>query len=523
MSKHRLPVGIQSFSRLRKRDCYYVDKTALISQMIDEGDHYFLSRPRRFGKSLLLDTIKELFQCSEELFQGLDIHDQWNWDEPHPVLRLSFDAKYNEPDDLARNISSQLGIVERNMDVTPSQADLTGPDRLQNLLNSLHHKTGRQVVVLVDEYDKPILDVLGNQELAIANRDYLRGFYGVIKGCAEHVRFVFVTGVSMFSKVSLFSGMNNLKDISLVQKYATLCGYTDHDLDTVFEPELEGLDRDEIRRWYNGYNWRGANKLYNPFDILLLFSDREFQAHWFETGTPTMLYRQVASDRVNPLMFENQQVRADLISKFDVGDVDLRALMFQSGYLTIVSEERKDHLTYFTLDFPNLEVQLSFSLGLLDYMGLDHSSLSDDCHTILDRLEANDFDGFREALHKLIAGIPHQWYINNGIKAYEAHYASILYAALGVISANGDLIMEDSSSLGRADMVVFRGGQVFVFEFKMAENQARSESAIESAMSQINDRKYSDKYKDRGKPIHHIALVFDERVRNLIDMRVETL
>ena len=162
------------------------------------------------------------------------------------------------------------------MDVKPSSEDFTAPDRLHSLLESLHRKTGRQVVVLVDEYDKPILDVLENPELAKANRDYLRGFYSVIKDCAEHVRFVFVTGVSMFSKVSLFSGMNNLKDISLVPRYATICGYTDHDLDTVFAPELEGLDRDKIRHWYNGYHWLGKEKLYNPWDILLLFSDHEF-------------------------------------------------------------------------------------------------------------------------------------------------------------------------------------------------------------------------------------------------------
>ena len=259
MTKQRLPVGIQSFRNLRESDCYYVDKTTLISEMIREADHYFLSRPRRFGKGLLLDTIKELFLWSEELFQGLDIHDHWNWDEPHPVLRLSFGAKYNEPDDLARSISSQLARIEKNMDAKPSSEDFTAPDRLHTLLESVHHKTGWKVVVLVDEYDKPILDVLENSELAKANRDYLHGFYGVIKDCAEHVRFTFVTGVSMFFSASIFSGMNHLIDISLEPSYNTIWDYTEHDLGEVFAPELEGLDRDEIRRWYNGYNWRGES------------------------------------------------------------------------------------------------------------------------------------------------------------------------------------------------------------------------------------------------------------------------
>ena len=520
MTKHRLPIGIQSFRDLRESDCYYVDKTPLIAQLIDEGKHYFLSRPRRFGKSLLLDTIKELFLCSEELFQGLDIHDQWNWDEPNPVLRLSFGAKYNEPEDLARNILSQLARVERDMDVKPFPEDLTGADRLHSLLSTLHRKTGRQVVVLVDEYDKPILDVLENSELAKANRDYLRGFYGVIKDCAEHVRFVFVTGVSMFSKVSLFSGMNNLKDISLVPRYATICGYTDHDLDSVFAEELEGLDRDKIRLWYNGYNWRGDDKLYNPYDILLLFSDREFQAHWFETGTPTMLYNQIKREHTNLITLSGAAVDRELASKFDVDDVDLRALMFQSGYLTIVKEElTEDDDTYFTLDYPNLEVRRSFTRGLITYIGLDRSKVSRDSRELIDLLVANDFDGFREALNTFIDGIPHQWYDNASIEDYEAHYASMLYIAFEVMGVNFEA--EDSSSQGRADMVVREGVQVFVLEFKMAENEAGIESAIESAMSQMKKRGYANKYRGRSEPIHLVAMIFGSEDRNLIAIQAE--
>ena len=519
MTKHLLPIGIQSFRNLRERDCYYVDKTSLIAQMIDGGTHYFLSRPRRFGKSLLLDTMDELFSCNEELFIGLDIHDEWDWTNPHPVLRLSFDAKYSEPEDLAKNILSQIAAVERNIGFKPFREDLTGPDRLRSLLDTLHRKTGRQVVVLVDEYDKPILDVLDNSELAIANRDYLRGFYGVIKGSSKHVRFVFVTGVSMFSKVSLFSGMNNLTDISLEPGYATLCGYTDHDLDTVFAPELEGLDRDEIRRWYNGYHWRGDEKLYNPYDILLLFRRREFQTHWFETGTPTMLYNQLKRKYVNPMTLNNTTVDQKLVSKFDVDDVDLLALMFQSGYLTIVGEERKNDRNYFTLDYPNLEVRQSFSEELLAHMGLDQSSVADDSRKLLSLLVAIDFDGFGKALHKFIAGIPHQWYDNSKIENYEAHYASMLYIAFQTISANA--VAEEASSHGRADMVVREGGQVFILEFKVAKNPAGADSAIEDAMAQIKKRGYADKYRVQNESVHLVAMIFGSDDRNLIAIQVE--
>ena len=520
MTKHRLPVGIQSFRNLRESDCYYVDKTTLIAQMIREADHYFLSRPRRFGKSLLLDTMDELFSCNEELFVDLAIHDEWDWTNPHPVLRLSFGGNYNEPGKLARIISAQLAHVEQDMDVNSSSEDVPTDIRLRNLLYALHRKTERRVVVLVDEYDKPILDVLENQELAKANRDYLRGFYSVIKDCAEHVRFVFVTGISMFSKVSLFSGMNNLTDISLEPSYATLCGYTDHDLDTVFAPELEGLDRDEIRHWYNGYNWLGDQRVYNPYDVLLLFRRRKFQANWFATATPTMLYNQIKREQVNPMTLNNTVVDQELVSKFDVDDVNLRALMFQSGYLTIVKEElTEDDDTYFTLDYPNLEVRRSFTRGLITYIGLDRSKVSRDSRELLDLLVANDFDGFRVKFNTFMDGIPHQWYDNSKIKDYEAHYASMLYIAFQAINANP--VAEDASSHGRADMVVPEGGQVFVLEFKVVEKKAGAKFAIKEAMTQMKEHGYADKYRGRNEPIHLVAMIFGSKERNLIAIQAE--
>ena len=339
MQRRQLPIGIQTFRTIREEDCYYVDKTPLIHELVNGGRHYFLSRPRRFGKSLLIDTLRELFSGNEPLFRGLAIHDRWNWNETHPVVRLSFDGKNNEPGDLEENIRTQLLIAERSAGLDPAPDSMDGPNRLRYLLHRLYDKTGRQVAVLVDEYDKPILDVLNDPEMANANREYLRGFYGVIKGAAEHVRFVFVTGISMFTKVSLFSGLNNLENISLDPTFAAICGYTDRDLDTVFAPELEGLDHDEVRRWYNGYHWLGEEKLYNPFDILLLFRSRRFKAHWYETGTPDMLYRKIVEEKRNPMELERLLADEGLMSSFDVSDIDLRALMFQAGYLTIAREE----------------------------------------------------------------------------------------------------------------------------------------------------------------------------------------
>ena len=288
MPRHKLPIGIQTFREIREEDCYYVDKTPYIQRLAHEGKHYFLSRPRRFGKSLFVDTLKELFEGNEPLFEGLAIHGHWDWPVRYPVLRLDFSrGNYRTPGYLHQSLMAQLDAVERQTNVASDYS--TGPERFGHLLEALHHRTGQRVVVLVDEYDKPILDALDAPETARANRDYLQGLYSTVKFADAHVKFTFLTGVSKFSKVSLFSGLNNLTDITLNPYYSAVCGYTDADLDTVFEPELADLDRKAIRDWYNGYNWRGAEKVYNPFDILLLFFHREFDAYWFETGTPSFL------------------------------------------------------------------------------------------------------------------------------------------------------------------------------------------------------------------------------------------
>ena len=290
MTRKLLPIGIQTFSRLREDDAYYVDKTRLLLSLIQNGSRYFLSRPRRFGKSLLISTLKELFEGNEALFEGLHIHGAWDWSRRCPVVRLDFSiGGFENPDWAAEDVNAQLRRIEADAEIDP-QDDIPAL-RFQHLIQELRRRTGERVVVLVDEYDKPILDALEIPDVARANRDFLRGFYSTIKASDEDIRFAFLTGVSKFSKVNLFSGLNNLDDITLDPRYSSLCGYTDEDIDTVFAPELEGLDRARIREWYNGYSWLGEEKVYNPFDVLLLFAKREFGAWWFQTGTPDFLLR----------------------------------------------------------------------------------------------------------------------------------------------------------------------------------------------------------------------------------------
>ena len=518
MTRRQLPIGIQSFRRIREQDCYYVDKTPHIRRLVEMGDFYFLSRPRRFGKSLLIDTLRELFEGSEELFRGLDIHDHWDWSVRHPVVRLSFGGKYNEPGEIEGDIIEQLESTERNHNLAPAHSSDTGSRRLRNILDRLHHATGQQVVILVDEYDKPILDVIDHPEMATANRDYLRGFYGIIKDSAEHVRFVLVTGVSMFSRVSLFPGLNNLRNISLDPHYATICGYTDTDLDTVFAPELPGLDRNEIREWYNGYHWLGDEKLYNPFDLLLLFETRNFKSHWFETGSPTFLFRMMMDRQVSPLELENRVSDEELVSTFDIENITVDSLLFQTGYLTITEAERDGPQTFYTLNYPNFEVRYSLNHGLLGFLGRQGKEVSDRGKELGNLLATNDFDGFADRLRSFFAGIPYQWQTGNGPARYEAWYAGMLYACFRTIGL--DLRVEDSSSRGRADMTVLHNGQVFVFEFKMADGEGDSDAVAQSAIEQIQSKSYAEKYRNRGEPVHLVGVSFSREDRNVSVVKV---
>ena len=279
-----------------------------------------------------------MFEGNEPLFEELHIRDHWDWSVRYPVLRLSFGSgNFKELGYVETTLMAQLDAVERRTGVASDYA--TGPERFAHLLEELHSQAGQPVAVLIDEYDKPILDALELPEIARANRDFLRGLYAVIKDCDAHVCFTFITGVSKFSKVSLFSGLNNLKDITLDARYSAICGYTDADLDTVFAPELPGLDRDQIRDWYNGYSWLGDEKVYNPFDILLLFDKRKFGAYWFETGTPTFLIETLFKRRVSSLALGEMEGSDELLSTFDVDHIATEALLFQTGYLTITDEE----------------------------------------------------------------------------------------------------------------------------------------------------------------------------------------
>ena len=512
MERLRLPIGIQNFREIREGGHYYVDKTPHILQLVEGGKHYFLSRPRRFGKSLLLDTVKELFEGNKRLFAGLQAQGCWDWDASHPVVRLSFGAgNFAAQGELEARTAEMLSALEAEHGADSRSSTAAG--RFDQVLQAMCRRAGRRVVVLVDEYDKPILDALEDPELARANRDYLRGLYSVVKDSDAYIRFSLITGVSKFSKVSLFSGLNNLEDITLRPEYATICGYTEADLDAVFAPELPGLDRERIREWYNGYGWLGDEKVYNPFDILLLFRTRRFRAHWFETGTPRFLLENLLRRRVGPVELECMVATDELVSRFDVGDMATEALLFQTGYLTIAAERERRGRALYELRYPNREVRESLTGSLLRHLTRDPGQEST-ADRLYDLLQAGDVDGLKALFHAFYAGIPHQWYTNNEIATYEGYYAAVFYAYFASLGL--DVSVEDSTNRGRLDMALRFGGAVYLFEFKVVE-----QAGAGSALAQLKDRGYAEKYAGTGAPVHLIGVEFSSETRNIAAFDVE--
>ncbi|AHK80062.1 hypothetical protein M911_13875 [Ectothiorhodospira haloalkaliphila] len=515
--KRNLPIGIQTFADMVSGAYYYVDKTPHIHRLVTEGRYYFLSRPRRFGKSLLLDTLRCLFEGREELFRGLYVESRWDWSVRYPVVILDFGGGVAATREaLDARIRDQLHWNRERLGVSlDRQTDI--PGEFEALIRGAHARSGERVVVLIDEYDKPILDNITEPERARVVREGLKNLYSVLKTVDAHLRFCLLTGVSKFSKVSLFSGLNNLRDITLSPAYSDICGYTEADVDSVFSPELSGLDRQEIRAWYNGYRWGGVDtpSVYNPFDLLLLFQERRFAPYWFESATPTFLVDLLSERGVFTPRLDAMQTEAELLGRFDVDGIATEALLFQTGYLTVHAvEEPMTGYWLYTLGYPNREVESSLNQALLPALGVPESPRQR--LSLFRVLQAHDLDALEVHFKALFASLPHDWYRNNPIARYEGHYASVFYshfAALGL-----QISVEDSSHMGKVDMAVEFGGHMYLFEFKVVEQVPQGR-----ALQQIKDKGYADKYRRRGQPIHLIGVEFSREQRQVVAFEVETV
>ncbi|MDR1155849.1 MAG: AAA family ATPase [Bacteroidales bacterium] len=373
----KLPIGIQSFEKLRSKDCLYVDKTKIIHKLILSGDIYFLSRPRRFGKSLLISTMEALFKGQKELFEGLYVDDKWDWSQQYPVIRIDWTLiDHSTPEKMGINMIGYLEEIARNFQITLTSE--SAPDCFRKLIRTLHAQTGKRVVVLIDEYDKPITSHLFDDQLS-SIRTAVHDFYQVMSGADEYLRFVFMTGVSKFSGLSVFSALNNLKDITLDRKYASICGYTQEELESNFSEHIDSAAEylkmtgaevmGGIRYWYNGYTWDGETAIYNPFSTLNFFDMQEFADYWFRTGTPTFLIDIIQRRNSTDNILEPIVVEDSVFKGYNPPDIDELPLLFQTGYLTVKHKELIDGIPRYTLGIPNSEVNKAFLTCLLEAYG----------------------------------------------------------------------------------------------------------------------------------------------------------
>lgn len=507
----KLPVGIQTFYRLISENCLYVDKTALIYQLVTEGSCYFLSRPRRFGKSLLVSTLESLFSGNKELFKGLAIDSlPYEWKQ-YPVIIISFaDIESKTPEELDKNIKIYLQRIAQKHNILLDQAVSTG-QMLQDLITQLSQEN--PVVLLIDEYDYSILRHVHNPDMANKIREVLRNFYGVIKGLDKYLKFVLLTGISQFSKTSLFSGLNNLEDISLSQEYNALLGYTrdeiihhfaQHLISTAQKTETSvELLLDDITQWYDGYRFTRAEnslKMYNPFSVLLCLKKSEFANYWFETGTPTFLIN-LFKEKNYPIQdFESIEATTAELKQFEVDNINLKTLLFQTGYLTI-KKYNKDSDVY-TLGFPNKENTRSLVEYIFASMTEVSSTYLYNTAAALKKIfDKHLYEQLEPVLTQLYAAIPYTIHIDQ-----ERYYQTIFYTALKMIGAH--IIVEQATNVGCMDAILETKDTYFIIEFKINK-------PAHKALEQIKKKKYYQPYEMQGKNIVLIGISFDTTQKNI--------
>ena len=511
----KLPIGIQNFEKIRTGDFIYVDKTDLVYQLASTKSPYFLSRPRRFGKSLLMSTLEAYFQGKKELFAGLALESlEKEWKE-YPVLHLDLNAEnYESRESLERILNEHLCFWESKYGTSAAETSLSL--RFKGIIRRAYEQTGQQTVVLIDEYDKPLLQTIGNKELQDQYKNILKAFYGVLKSADPHLRFVLLTGVTKFGQVSVFSDLNQLKDISMDARYATICGITDAELKRNFQPELEaladneGLSYEEVclkmKRMYDGYHFRhNMEGVYNPFSVLNALDSVEFGSYWFATGTPTFLVELLKRTDYDLRNLEGIELPANQFADYRA-DADYPIpVIYQSGYLTI--KDYDSRFKAYTLGFPNEEVEYGFLNFLLPYytdIPVEKGAFS--IMRFVQELEAGDVDAFLTRLRAFFADIPYE--LNDKT---ERHYQAVFYLVFRLL---GQYIeVEERSARGRADAVVKTREHVYVFEFKL-------DGSADDALKQIDEKGYLLPYSVDSRRLWKIGVSFDSRERNLGEWKI---
>lgn len=517
----RLPIGKQHLELFAKQNLLYVDKTPLIYKLVEEANYYFLSRPRRFGKSLLVDTLRNIFLGNQHLFEGLWIYDKIEWKE-YPVIHLDFSALSYRNQDLDKVIGQKLKQVAESYQLT-----IKGNGSKELLIALIEQLSETApVVLLIDEYDSPITDYIDNLEQANINREILREFYGGLKFLGNKLRLVFITGIAKFARVSLFSVLNNLTDLSMNIEYANICGITPDELTFYFKDyiqktaEQSGLSETEllsrVREMYNGYSWDGENFVYNPFSLLNFFHEGRFRSYWFKTGTPTFLINILRAKRAINQLVESIEVHDSFFDRFNIQHgLAIEPLLFQTGYLTAKSVRYEATDIYYTLDFPNKEVKQAFLHNLLEaYTFKEVTTINVATIKLRKALENQDIEGIHAQLNVLFADLSYhfnpfekkdkdQERAEEEFKAWEGYFHAIIYLVLQYIGVH--IRCEVSKQRGRLDAIIEVSKCLYIVEFKL-------EDAV-AALQQIKKQGYAESYINIEKPIILMGIAFDQQKR----------
>ncbi|MDR2490416.1 MAG: ATP-binding protein [Spirochaetaceae bacterium] len=512
-----LPVGIQDFVKIREDSFLYIDKTAKISELLsDGGGCFFLSRPRRFGKSLLCSTLAALFEGRQELFSGLAIEKtDWEW-KKHPVIRIDLNAgNYKAGLPILVSMLSNM-LSNTALDYGLNIRGQYPAEQLLNIIKDLHALFHERVVVIIDEYDKPLLETLEDASLNSDIRNELKAFYGVLKSCDAYLRFVFVTGVSKFAHVSVFSDLNQLVDLSLNPIYADICGITQQELETNFAPEIDavlhetGVSRrwylDELRRFYNGYRFsEKALTVYNPFGLLNHFYNHgKFFEYWYETGSPAFLITLIENQNINILNLNRMRVRLDDFRKYDIQNMRAEPVLYQTGYLTIADYD--SDMEEFILDWPNEEVRGAFARSLLDHYLRPSAESAQELHTELPRaLYYGKIDTAKTYIQAMMATIPYDI-----IKDTECYFQTVIHLIFTMLGFK--CRSEVRIAAGRIDTLVETKNYVYCFEFKL-------HGSAEEALAQIDTKDYLLPWKGSGKTLVKVGVSFDSQKRNISDWK----
>ena len=516
MSQRIYPIGIQNFEKIRKDGYLYVDKTALIYQLVTTGSYYFLSRPRRFGKSLLISTLEAYFQGKKELFKGLameQLEKKWT---VHPVLRLDLNIeKYDTAESLEKILDDHLRIWENEYEVNVTSDSLSL--RFANVIRNACKKRGQRVVVLVDEYDKPLLQSIGNKEVQTELRNTLKPFYGVLKTMDGCIRLALLTGVTKFGKVSVFSDLNNLMDISMDKRYTEICGISEQELHTCLKKDTEALAiskqttvediTEKLRIRYDGYHFApDTGGMYNPFSVLNTFARMEFGSYWFETGTPTYLVELLRNNDYRLDEVNGTVVGIEALSGVDAADTDPIPVIFQSGYLTI--KDYNSRFNTYTLGYPNKEVEEGFVNFLVPfYTPIRETRGAFEVQRFVQEVESGDIDGFFTRLRSFFSDTTYEL-----VRQQELHYSNVLYIVFRLMGFYTQV--EYHTSNGRIDLVLQTPDYIYVMEFKL-------HGTAEEALQQINEKGYALPFEKDPRTLYKIGVSFSPETRNIDKWVVE--